>query len=352
LKQSDDQTLFAWELGSHSTTSEFCGPLATSPSQFRGCSQLLPLPDPGIPAPYSMTNKGLGVKLPIVRLTESKYLAILPCTTRLQYPARITLPLVLASKHQTSHFARDHKHIGPLGYSHPGSLSQAHTDTIFIIQEPEPSVQTPIEWVAKLRNNWGRGGQGFYAPYFEPELFTYMEIDDGSRKIYHLPPNCHSGAIIFRAEPNAQYHLIILYTINDNDPPGFNYNVVCAVPEQMTDIPTPTDRRFFVAARDVSPFDTKKLISQQCIYETRLDLSDPSEPYDGKKTDFDTKRSIGDFQKEFTPNEWLLHPIMLPSFNSVLVKTDTEYFRNQVTTVLSIELYREKEAVNGVLRDP
>lgn len=67
MKQSDDQTLFAWQINSGDHQTEICGPLATSPSLFRGCSDRVPVSDLGLPAPYSMTNQGLRIELPIIQ---------------------------------------------------------------------------------------------------------------------------------------------------------------------------------------------------------------------------------------------------------------------------------------------
>jgi hypothetical protein len=140
MKQSDDQTLFALELESESTRNRGCGPLSSSPTQFRNCSQLLSIPDSGTPAPYSMTNKGLRITLPIVLLNDTHHLAILHCTSEARYPARVTLPLI--TEHPNRQFARDpnncgqftrdRRHIGPLGYSRPDSLLRARADTIFL----------------------------------------------------------------------------------------------------------------------------------------------------------------------------------------------------------------------------
>jgi hypothetical protein len=338
LKQSDDQTLFAWELGSHSTTSEFCGALATSPSQFRGCSQLLPLSDPGTPAPYSVTNKGLRIKLPIVRLTGSKSSAILQCTTAAQYPARITLPIVLATKHEGAHFARDYKHTGPLGYSHPGSLSQACTETIFIRQEPERSVQSLNEKLLQFQIHYDHGGdRPFENPYFEPELFSTPKVNDDF-KTYHLPSNCHSGSLTFLFRPTGEYHLIILYRINDDDL-SFSYDVVCAVPRGRELITRSRGSEPGIAGGHLPGFDAAKPLFQQCIYKARLDLSD----LNGEKTTtFDTNKSIDDFQKEFASLEFQSSSLKLPLKRSLRAKTRRQSFHDQVTTILSIDLFSTK----------
>jgi hypothetical protein len=98
MRQSDDQTLFAWHLGAAITG--LCGPLATSPAQFSGCKNLLPVPDMFVSdvstrVPYSMTNKGLRIDLPFVESDDTvAATAILQCSTMSKYPINFTLPLV------------------------------------------------------------------------------------------------------------------------------------------------------------------------------------------------------------------------------------------------------------------
>jgi hypothetical protein len=341
MKQSDDQTLFAWEVGSDNTT-DFCGPLAPSPLQFRRCGQLLPLPDFGTPAPYSMTNKGLRIELPIEQPDGWRTLPILHCTSEARYPARVTLP-IQPTRYQSNQFARDHKHTGPLEFSRPGSLKQAVVKTIFLTQKPERGVISP-ERRLQVRNEWSRNGEKAFAdPYLVPELFTTLKTDD-VLETYLIPLDCRSGALIFPVQYNGTYHLILLYKILDSnqsyslgqDGPmvrsiQFDYDVVCA-------ILSPDSINRFVS----SPFNTTKPRSQQRIYKSRLDFGGS---HTGKMTyvEFDENKSLGDFQKEYAP---FLHtfPRELPS-NKMLKIMTTEDFnsRGQLTTVLHIDLYSDDD---------
>lgn len=84
MKQSDDQTIFAWVDCEVSETS-LHGLLATSPSKFAGCHHILPYQDWAPRQPYSMTNRGLRIELPIIRREKDEYVAVLDCPSPPEY---------------------------------------------------------------------------------------------------------------------------------------------------------------------------------------------------------------------------------------------------------------------------
>lgn len=78
MKQSDDQSIFAWVDREASPTS-LHGLLATSPSQFAGCNDILPYQDWEPREPYAMTNRGLQIGLPLIHHEKDIYIAVLDC---------------------------------------------------------------------------------------------------------------------------------------------------------------------------------------------------------------------------------------------------------------------------------
>lgn len=82
IKSSDDHSIFAWA-SPHITPYMGAGLLATSPLQFKHSRGITPLQaDAGISRPYLMTNKGLSVKLNLLRgNTSMEYFAVLDCRT-------------------------------------------------------------------------------------------------------------------------------------------------------------------------------------------------------------------------------------------------------------------------------
>jgi hypothetical protein len=70
LKDSDDHSLFAWRAGA-SYNEENRGILAESPAEFAGSRDIIPFRDWRYSAPYSMTNKGLSIRLSLEECVET-----------------------------------------------------------------------------------------------------------------------------------------------------------------------------------------------------------------------------------------------------------------------------------------
>lgn len=82
MKQSYDHSIFAW-VDRDASIDSFHGMLATSPSKFADCHDILPCLD--WPArPYSVTNIGLRIDLPIIEHRPGEFIATLGCV-RLQH---------------------------------------------------------------------------------------------------------------------------------------------------------------------------------------------------------------------------------------------------------------------------
>jgi hypothetical protein len=79
IKRSTDQSIFTWidRSASHNT---FRGLLARTPGGFQHCQSVECLPDP-VGAPYSVTNRGLNIRLPLQPIDHDlfEYLAALNC---------------------------------------------------------------------------------------------------------------------------------------------------------------------------------------------------------------------------------------------------------------------------------
>jgi hypothetical protein len=81
LKESDDQSIFAWECESevYDVESWFIGPFAESPASFAQSGNIIPFPSDAIRQPYTMTNKGLRIELPVSGASSQTPVAILDC---------------------------------------------------------------------------------------------------------------------------------------------------------------------------------------------------------------------------------------------------------------------------------
>lgn len=89
IKDSDDQSILAWDAREAGTGVQGIGVLARNPGQFRGGGNLECLPDRT--GPYTLTNKGLQITLPVVELAErpGEKIAILACSDARDVSSRI-----------------------------------------------------------------------------------------------------------------------------------------------------------------------------------------------------------------------------------------------------------------------
>ncbi|KAF7676217.1 hypothetical protein GT037_005722 [Alternaria burnsii] len=115
MKQPDDQTLFAWQLGFENMKNDICGPLALHPSKFWEAGNLQPDPDTDAQSPYSMTNKGLRIELSIENKGNDAYgMAILHCGTHSTSSRQLGLPVIRLGPPEANTYARDARYNGPL----------------------------------------------------------------------------------------------------------------------------------------------------------------------------------------------------------------------------------------------
>lgn len=80
LRQTDDETIFAWSLPTTSESSGVSGSLlAPSPAYFRGCQYLMCTSVCQRPASFTLTNRGISIdlKLALINKAELIYLAVL-----------------------------------------------------------------------------------------------------------------------------------------------------------------------------------------------------------------------------------------------------------------------------------
>ncbi|KAH9866317.1 hypothetical protein J1614_008883 [Plenodomus biglobosus] len=206
MKSSDDQTILAWEVDLATTDfkSVICGPLATSPSQFRGSDDLLPIVDPKMDKPYSMTNKGLLIELQIVQEDGMSATGLLQASTSGTYNSQIQLPLVRLTKEESSYYARDSRITGTLAQSTGNLISHGVLKTIFIKQNPEQITRSRINMIAQTQ---GLDKYGYSPAFLHPSSIT-SETTENNLLVNSFPFGCRRGMIWFACED--QSHAVIL----------------------------------------------------------------------------------------------------------------------------------------------
>ncbi|UKZ74702.1 hypothetical protein TrVFT333_002372 [Trichoderma virens FT-333] len=100
MKYSDDQSLFAWK----STHNNYRGLLAKSPLDFIDCFNVVPSKSKWSRSPYTFTNRGLSIQMPMVGWAMETYLAALDCELENTPNSRIGIYLQLLP--ESGQFAR------------------------------------------------------------------------------------------------------------------------------------------------------------------------------------------------------------------------------------------------------
>lgn len=98
MKQSDDQSIFAWTDPDASRDS-LHGLLAPSPAMFAGCANILPYQDWEPRQPYTMTNRGLQIELPLMKEDDDIYVAVLNCPSPPDYKTFSFLAVTFGVSH-------------------------------------------------------------------------------------------------------------------------------------------------------------------------------------------------------------------------------------------------------------
>lgn len=231
MKQSDDQTLFAWQLGFESTRNDLCGPLATHPSKFKGASTLMPSLDDDFQSPYSMTNKGLRIELPIVHQDEGPYgLAVLHCGT---YNTRTGLPVVRLGPPGTSRYARDARSTGPLMAI---KVQERIPTVMFMSQEPSIIVEKrrPLQVVMGEDTI-----EAFKYRYCSAKV-SPQYVSSTATQQYTFPLNCRRGALLLAS--NNYQHVLILFNIELQHVGRYTCKVISSGDEYKDELTTEQEK--------------------------------------------------------------------------------------------------------------
>jgi hypothetical protein len=158
MRSSDDQSLFAWGLtdqeyealqasdekilyvsdyvkSTEAHPSTLRGFLARSPAAFEKSGNVVPYRNWDVSMPYSMTNQGLRLELPVIKHEGFKeYTAILACHFQDNYLGPLGIYISPVASENGDQFARDVWHTNPVLVV-PQHALQAKLRTIYIRQE-------------------------------------------------------------------------------------------------------------------------------------------------------------------------------------------------------------------------
>jgi hypothetical protein len=145
MRSSDDQSLFAWRLttqeydllhsSNEKTPSTLRGFLARSPAAFEHSRNVVPYRNWEVSRPYSMTNQGLCMELPVIQHDNFKeYTAILACHYEDNYLGPLGIYISPVASANGDQFARDVWYVNPVLVV-PQHAAQAKVRRIYIRQE-------------------------------------------------------------------------------------------------------------------------------------------------------------------------------------------------------------------------
>lgn len=327
MKQSDDQTLFAWQLGWEDCKDDICGPLATHPSKFSGANNLVPIPDSDSQAPYSMTNKGLMIELPIVHKDDGPYgMAILHCSTVDAFPKQIELPVVRLGAKESTHYARDARHTGALA---PTELGVAVPRAIFMKQEPKHSEAWRTGLVARIPV-----GNTFFSAVSWSADVAAVGLHAENRVDYLFPSSCRRGGILFAGKDNS--NLLVLFNIEMQHVERYACKILYCPPEiprKKYDIST-TQRLARNLARNVRAAPNYHLGHRGSRKNYTSEVFAQELAKDATFSLLDTDHSPSNSRRSFEH---------LPDDRAVYATIGFQFVREQKTLILDVEFEDQQE---------
>ena len=136
MRKSDDHSLFAWTQ-QHARPHEMHGLLANSPADFAFAANIVPSEEPSVGNPYSITNSGLQITLPLISahhqgrfpILPKYYIAFLDCVDENFRSRSVTLRLMRLSPRSDKYSRYD---LNEIGYMDNHEKFRSPRETIFI----------------------------------------------------------------------------------------------------------------------------------------------------------------------------------------------------------------------------
>ncbi|KAF7163378.1 hypothetical protein CNMCM6106_000328 [Aspergillus hiratsukae] len=187
MRQSDDQTLFAWKSSSADDT--YRGLLAQSPADFRDSGEFVQPEQRFNRSPFAVTNMGISIELAVVHWTMDVYLAALDCETQRE---KKRVGIFLAPLPQDNQYAR----VMCAGDDLPNFPADMKPEyrKVYVRQRisgtPKPPDRMYGFWLRQFPPVWK-------GPHSQFEVTAYHPWDEKERKLC-IPPGKRGTAGIIR----------------------------------------------------------------------------------------------------------------------------------------------------------
>lgn len=191
MKTSTDQSILAWT-PSNSNESDRFGVLAESPIVFSGSANLVPFRRQD--EPYSMTNKGLRMQLPVQKNSDirNRIRAVLSCHRDMDFKGPLCIELVAASSEESNVFVRTAQAPDVVEES---ALTNVRVETIYIAKTVEDPSGTGLTrfWIRVHADLQQRGGR------LDMSVIPADNWDKDTHILQFPTPfgTCAQGAVIF-----------------------------------------------------------------------------------------------------------------------------------------------------------
>jgi hypothetical protein len=248
MKQSDDQSLFAWEIDSAAGLSNLFGLLASSPAQFTNSASIFTFPDVKSQVPFQMTNRGLRIELPIVESDGQGCIAVLQCARQGFYLEQIALPLLRLSEHSNYYSRNGNRNSGQLLSVGKDVISKAIKSVVFV-RPPWQERSTTFDWqdavLVRLEREHSDTRLASHA-HERHQLYDYSHgikalpsSADQTVEYFIMPPPQRRGFLLFTNSSKAQIGIFFQTGTKDS------FRLSCKVLVGTDDIETdPTFVRF------------------------------------------------------------------------------------------------------------
>ncbi len=225
MKDSDDQSLFAWQPLSNENADKLRinpirGPLAESPQEFALSGNVVPLRDWAVSEPYSMTNKGLRITIPLFG-ADNQWLGVLGCGY--EGPDKSPLGMFLVKTTEGGELGNQFARVG---------LEKLRKITPHLLNELQPTDAKTV-FMRKIPIDFGTNGKRGTAFWVksQPRDFTLVSIWPKSlwSESYYIKeiPNIvwisdasesetegHGAVLVFRDDTNQHHDFVVVLGVS------------------------------------------------------------------------------------------------------------------------------------------
>jgi hypothetical protein len=221
MKESDDQSLFAWEYHPHTDPAKrerqtmLGGLLADSPASFANAANIIPFRHAKASEPYTSTNKGIRLNLILLEdqysLSTGEFTAVLECRTIGPFQGPLGLTLRRTSPRGDQYTRHIAEYTNPKAVS-MGKILETTPVTFFVVEKLKISLSANLadQFVLRIHPNCG------YHP-------TQSFPEDGwNAKNALMATNAEGiGILVFEnlrttlfGIPASQVHFVLLFDMN------------------------------------------------------------------------------------------------------------------------------------------